>query len=349
VNNDSTRPRVIPTREASLPIHCKNHYKNHLRICRSLVLVATIATLSLPWGSSTSRSGSFLSTFIPAAAAQTGLDPDAQLAFLKGQKGAVAQIGHAIGGYSVTEPEVPRGGTNLYNSRVLMVPAVMSTGLGAGIVIGMKGGHALVITNYHVVEHPLVDDVDEPFVVVLFFDKALKDENFEEERLEKCLLSSSASDWCTAVRRSMRIGRIVAGDSDRDLALLAIDNPPSGLAPIALASKLPQEGDDVAVIGHPEGLLWSYATGIVSAVRRSYPLGKGFGTVIQTQTPINPGNSGGPMLTTDGALAGVIFAGRALGTIPLGSGEEKMTIPASGLGLAIGLNEVSTFIQANQK
>jgi S1-C subfamily serine protease len=264
-------------------------------------------------------------------------------------KGAVPQIGNAIDGYSVAEPEVARGGANLYNSRVLMVPAVVSTGLGAGIVIGVKNGNALVITNYHVVEHPLVDDVDEPFLVVLFFDNALRDENFEEERLLKCLLSSSSSGWCTAVQRSIRIGRIVAGDPDRDLALLAVDNPPSGLAPIVLASKLPQEGDDVAVIGHPQGLLWSYTTGIVSAVRRRYPLGNGLGTVIQTQTPINPGNSGGPMLTDDGALAGVIFETRALGTIPLGSGGEKMMIPASGLGLAIGLNEVSTFIQANQK
>ena len=88
-------------------------------------------------------------------------------------------------------------------------------------------------------------------------------------------------------------------------------------------------GDDVAVIGHPQGFLWSLTRGIVSGIRKRYPMGNTLGTVIQTQAPIAPGSSGGPLLTPSGLLMGVIVW------------KLKTT---QGLNGAIGINEILSYI-----
>ena len=104
-------------------------------------------------------------------------------------------------------------------------------------------------------------------------------------------------------------------------------------------------GDDVVVIGHPLGLLWSITTGIVSGIRSNFQVSDSLvkSTVIQTQTPINPGNSGGPLLTSDGHLIGVIF-----GSPTVSAWRENPTadvrVAAPGLNFAIGVNEVQGFI-----
>jgi hypothetical protein len=102
--------------------------------------------------------------------------------------------------------------------------------------------------------------------------------------------------------------RVVAWDSEHDLALLeldqAVDAPPLELGD---SSKV-DLGTPVAAIGHPQysplmpasmrGLLeWSVTAGVVSARNEAF---------LQTDAPLNPGNSGGPLLGCDGRVIAVV-------------------------------------------
>ena len=49
-------------------------------------------------------------------------------------------------------------------------------------------------------------------------------------------------------------------------------------------------------LGHPQQAVWSFTSGVVSAVRSG---------VIQHDAPINPGNSGGPLVDLQGRLLGI--------------------------------------------
>jgi hypothetical protein len=199
------------------------------------------------------------------------------------------------------------------------------------------------VTNHQVVSSPfLSDDKNTKFVVVVFYDSGLATTVFDEGRVARCLTTSDTSAWCSTLRSVTRPGVVVASDPNRDLALVAIQNIPEFVRPIGFGSiDSVRPGDDVVVIGHPLGLLWSITTGIVSGVRANYQISSSGpeSTVVQTQTPINPGNSGGPLLTPDGRLIGVVFGARTVRAAHQNpNGEVRVAAP--GLNFAIGVNEV---------
>lgn len=146
------------------------------------------------------------------------------------------------------------------------------SGLGSGFVIHPSG---YVVTNGHVVS-------GEYALTVTFFHRG--GSSMEMEVYNKV--------------------RIVAFDSDLDLALLKIDDLKEGekLPTVALgdADKL-NEGQTVFAIGSPLGLDRTVSQGIVST--RNRPLGGQL--YIQTTTQINPGNSGGPLFNLRGEVVGV--------------------------------------------
>ncbi len=238
----------------------------------------------------------------------------------------------------------------LYRAAVLNVPVVLSKeGLGSSIVISVgKDKHALVITNYHVVEHPIPIQ-GKSAALVMFYDPALKNDVFDPNKFSQCFASPpDASDWCQVVRRSTRIAAILGTDSFCDLALLQVNNVPAGVTGLPTSDiHALQPGDPVAAIGHPTGLLWSLSTGIISAVRTHMQIGNGFGTVIQTQAAINPGNSGGPLIGTDGKVSGVVFGSRAGQRFRVGTGE--LTMPTEGLNYAIGIDTTLDFIDRQNR
>jgi Trypsin-like peptidase domain len=83
-----------------------------------------------------------------------------------------------------------------------------------------------------------------------------------------------------------------------DLAILPrIASPP---ATLPLATRLPEAGESVVVIGAPEGLSNTVSTGIVSAIRSIQ--GR---TLVQISAPISHGSSGGPVLNMRGEVIGV--------------------------------------------
>ena len=106
--------------------------------------------------------------------------------------------------------------------------------------------------------------------------------------------------------------RVIAEDKQADLALLKIVKPPTTLVPVKLGEMSSvQVAEDIHIIGHPHGQLWSYSTGVVSQVRDNYDWKYEDGSahlakVLQMQTAINPGNSGGPVLDNNASMLGLV-------------------------------------------
>ena len=100
-------------------------------------------------------------------------------------------------------------------------------------------------------------------------------------------------------------------DQVADLALLKIQAPPQNLSTLPLGDMAKVEvGEDVHDIGHPDGEVWTYTTGIISQIRPGYQWTGPDGLlhqskVIQTQTALNPGNSGGPLLNDRAEIIGI--------------------------------------------
>lgn len=132
------------------------------------------------------------------------------------------------------------------------------------------------------------------------------------------MLHQGAMEWFQA--------RVVAGDSERDLALVEVEGyvPPHLISPIADFE--PAVGDDVESMGNPVGVEYSYARGYVSAYRTGLN-SESFhmkGPFMQVNMAITSGNSGGGIFNNRGELVGVVsfINGELPGhgfTVPLGT------------------------------
>lgn len=100
--------------------------------------------------------------------------------------------------------------------------------------------------------------------------------------------------------------RVVRFDRALDLALLELQDAPSGLTVVPIGdSALASPGDPVVAIGHPEqGGLWTLTQGVIGTILADFDKVPGK-DVFQTDASINRGNSGGPLLARDGTLVGV--------------------------------------------
>lgn len=102
--------------------------------------------------------------------------------------------------------------------------------------------------------------------------------------------------------------KVIGGDPDTDLAVIRIDNPPTGLTVIPLgdSDKL-VVGQKVLAIGNPFGLDRTLTTGVISGLQRPIRAvnGRPIDAAIQTDASINPGNSGGPLLDKFGRMIGI--------------------------------------------
>ncbi|HEV7842966.1 MAG TPA: trypsin-like peptidase domain-containing protein, partial [Pyrinomonadaceae bacterium] len=91
-------------------------------------------------------------------------------------------------------------------------------------------------------------------------------------------------------------------DEEGDIALLAVDVPQDRPRAVMLTEEMPEEGENIFVIGNPLRLEGSVSNGIVSAVREVPNLGK----IIQITAPISHGNSGSPLFNMKGQVVGVV-------------------------------------------
>lgn len=98
------------------------------------------------------------------------------------------------------------------------------------------------------------------------------------------------------------VAGLLAVDEEGDLALISVDMPPDRPRAVELALVLPDEGEQIVVIGNPLKLEGSVTDGIVSAVREVPNVGK----IIQITAPISHGNSGSPVFNMKGQMIGVV-------------------------------------------
>jgi S1-C subfamily serine protease len=105
------------------------------------------------------------------------------------------------------------------------------------------------------------------------------------------LIAMSSGTWGTA--------EVVGRHRTLDLLLLWVPRESGdGKFVQPLAKTGPRiEGENIFVIGHPEGLRFTLSTGIVSRLQ---------GSVVQISAPVSPGNSGGPVFDDHGALVAVV-------------------------------------------
>jgi S1-C subfamily serine protease len=128
--------------------------------------------------------------------------------------------------------------------------------------------------------------------------------------------------------------RVCGRDPLSDLALLRADG--QDLDPAALGdSEGLRVGQLVVAMGNPYGFEGSITAGVVSALNRSLPLGRGsrrrlIENVIQTDAALNPGNSGGALANGNGEVVGVNTA-----------------VAGIGLGLAVPINDATRRIIAS--
>jgi S1-C subfamily serine protease len=105
-------------------------------------------------------------------------------------------------------------------------------------------------------------------------------------------------------------GRVVYFDTKHDLAVLAVEDLP--VQPLPLSTDLPN-GSPAAFAGYPHGgpfqsrpaTIQDITTVLVPDIYGSNPSPE---EIYRLAGNVQPGNSGGPLLTTDGQVAGVIFA-----------------------------------------
>ena len=99
--------------------------------------------------------------------------------------------------------------------------------------------------------------------------------------------------------------RLLAHDSDRDLAALVVEA--SGLPSVELAdsrSLLP--GQWVLALGHPWGVRNAATAGVVIGLGSEWPDAPGYGREwIAVNLPLRLGNSGGPLADVRGRLLGI--------------------------------------------
>ena len=146
-------------------------------------------------------------------------------------------------------------------------------GMGTGVVIDHRG---YILTNHHVVDG-----------------------------VRQIQVTMAGGERYTA--------RLVARDSETDLAIIKIDSP-QALDPIVIGTSSDlMPGEPVVAVGNAYGYEHTVTRGIISALHRAVQVSDAqyYEDLIQTDASINPGNSGGPLLNIDGEMIGINVAVRA--------------------------------------
>jgi S1-C subfamily serine protease len=92
---------------------------------------------------------------------------------------------------------------------------------------------------------------------------------------------------------------VIARHTNLDLALLWVPRE-SGRSDFVQPIASITDGENIFVIGHPEGLKFTISSGMISRVDQT-PL-------FQISAPVSPGNSGGPVFDGTGNLVGIVVS-----------------------------------------
>jgi S1-C subfamily serine protease len=102
-------------------------------------------------------------------------------------------------------------------------------------------------------------------------------------------------------------GKVIAGDTATDLALVRVDR--RDLPAATFQTALPPVGSQAIVLGSPLGFDKSVTAGIISGLHRSIPgsarESAALVDLMQTDAAISPGNSGGAVVNAEGRVIGI--------------------------------------------
>ena len=199
-----------------------------------------------------------------------------------------------------------------YADSVVLIGNTNKWATGSGFFIKHNG--LKIITNWHVVEGTKNVDV------------WLK----PKEKKEIEYLLSNVDSYK---------GKVVKTNKKKDLAMIEIKGISHRIKPVIFGSyKKIKIGEMGFAIGHPEGLGWTFTSGMISQIRPNhswpYENSKHHASVIQTQTPINQGNSGGPLFNKRKELIGV---------------NTFTTAKAENLNFAVSVDDLIEFINEAQQ
>lgn len=130
----------------------------------------------------------------------------------------------------------------------------------------------------------------------------------------------------------------LAVDDEADVALLSVDVPPERSRVVTFATTLPEEGEDVFVIGNPLRLEGSISNGIVSAVREV----PNVGNIVQITAPVSHGNSGSPLFNMRGQVLGIV-------TVKVTNGQNINLALGSSRIAALARGGLRSFDEVNAK
>ena len=131
--------------------------------------------------------------------------------------------------------------------------------------------------------------------------------------------------------------KLIKINKTKDLAMIEVEQLPLKIKPVTFG-KFSRSliGKTAYAIGHPEGHLWTFTSGMISQIRPDYSWryrgSRHKANVIQTQAPINPGNSGDLCLMIKELI-----------------GVNTFTSEGENLNFAIAINDVVDFINEKPK
>jgi S1-C subfamily serine protease len=143
-----------------------------------------------------------------------------------------------------------------------------SNGFGAGVLLEASPEGYLLMTARHVI-----------------------DESRVTRGGSRALVAMASGTWVGA--------DVIARHKDLDLCLIWLQRESGNgnfVQPVE-QQKAVVEGENIFVIGHPQGLRFTLSTGIISRTEKD---------TLQISAPVSPGNSGGPVYDDRGNLVGIV-------------------------------------------
>lgn len=165
---------------------------------------------------------------------------------------------------------------------LIQTGGMFQSGIGSGVILRIKDGTALIVTNRHVIDSRFADG-DTGNVLADIAEVVVKAIGQPGAKGNAVWLAPEGID----------LALITMPVTSQEIMSAAWDVTPQI-----------QVGDAVFAVGNPHGLGWTHTSGDVSQMRRQRKQKTDYG-VIQTSAAINPGNSGGGLYDSDGHLIGI--------------------------------------------
>ncbi len=161
---------------------------------------------------------------------------------------------------------------------------LLGHGLGSGVILDIRDGMALILTNRHVVDPQFHEG-----------GKQAENPGLPTAKVTVKMIGQPRLPGTVLWMAPLGI----------DLALLNVPSTAKEITQACwIAKPKLQIGSRVFAVGNPHGLGWSHSGGQVSQIRKQ-TAGLRDVKVIQTTAAINPGNSGGGLYDDEGRLIGI--------------------------------------------